>query len=68
MSLKAFHIFFIGLSVLLAFGFGAWSVHVHLTRGSALYLAMGGLSLVLGAVLIAYGVRFLEKLKHVRYL
>ena len=68
MSLKAFHIFFIIVSTLLAFGFGVWSVYVHLTQGGLAFLVMGLLSFVAGVVLIVYGVNFLHKLRHVGYL
>ena len=68
MSLKAFHIFFIVVSVVLAFGFGAWGVYVHLAGDDFAYLAMGLVSFVLGLVLIFYGINFLHKLKHIKYL
>ncbi len=66
MSLKSFHIFFIAVSTLLAFGFGAWGVYVHLTESNAGYLVMGLLSFLIGIVLIFYGINFLHKLKHTR--
>ena len=66
MSLKAFHLFFIAASVLLALGFGAWSVAFFRASGDVGYLSMGVLSFVLGGGLVVYGVAFLRKLKHVR--
>lgn len=66
MSLKAFHIFFIAASVLLALGFGVWSVLFYLTYDNALYLGMGLVSLVIGMALIFYVIKFMQKLKHVR--
>lgn len=64
MSLKAFHIVFITLSSLQAFGFGIWSLHhVHAEGGTGLDLALGIGSLILGVALIIYGVFFLKKLK-----
>ncbi len=68
MSLKAFHIFFIAVSVLLTFGFGVWGVYYHLTYSNLWYLIMGTASFVIGIVLIIYGINFLHKLKHIGYL
>ena len=68
MSLKAFHIFFIVVSVLLAFGFGGWGLWVHFTEDSFGYLAMGLASLAIGIVLVIYGINFVQKLKHIKYL
>ena len=65
MSLKAFHIFFIAVSVLLAFGFGGWSLVRYADAAPVLYLVMGVLSLIAGVLLILYGIRFLRKLRHV---
>lgn len=58
MSLKAIHIFFIALSILLALGFGVWSIYHQ-------YTLMGVISFVIGIALVFYGVRFLRKLRHV---
>jgi len=66
MSLKAFHIVFIALSVVLAFGFGAWELKGYLDSGNAEGLIVGVLSLAVGVLLILYGIRFLKKLKHVK--
>lgn len=66
MSLKAFHILFVTASVLLAVGFGVWSVLFYRAEGGVGYLGMGVLSFVLGGALVAYGVAFVRKLKHVR--
>ena len=68
MSLKAFHIFFIIVSILLAFGIGVWGVYYHLTFTAVGYLIMGIVSFVIGIVLIVYGINFMRKLKHVGYL
>ena len=62
MSLKTFHIAFISCSVLLAFGAGLF----FLVQSAAVLL--GSASLLLGALLVAYEVRFVKKLKHVRAL
>lgn len=68
MSLKAFHIFFIAVSTLVAFGFGVWGVYTFLSEQSAGYLVLGILSLASGIGLVFYAVRFLQKLKDISYL
>ena len=69
MSLKAFHIFFVTISSVLAFGFGGWSLNNYFGGGRAgLDMAMGVGSLVVGVALIVYGKYFLKKLKKVSYL
>ena len=65
MSLKAFHIFFIAVSALMAFGFGGWGVYYHVTHTSIAFLLMGLSSVVIGIGLIIYGRRFLEKFRHI---
>ena len=62
MSLKGFHIFFITVSSLLAFAFGIWCF-VSEVAGRLLYTCMGIGSIVIGAFLIFYGKKFLEKMK-----
>jgi len=66
MSLKAFHIVFIALSILLAFGFGVWELKGYLDSDDAEGLIVGIVSVVIGVLLILYGIRFLKKLKHVK--
>lgn len=68
MSLKAFHIFFIVLSVLLAFGFALWALGAYRSGGPASMVGVGIASALCGIGLILYGVRFLRKLRHVSYL
>ena len=68
MSLKAFHIFFIVVSILLSFGFGVWGIYTHLSFGNVTFLIMGLVSFVIGIALIIYGINFMKKLKHVGYL
>jgi|WetSurMetagenome_2_1015567.scaffolds.fasta_scaffold655256_3 hypothetical protein len=68
MSLKAFHLAFITLSIILAIGFAIWlfagEAEVGVTEG-----VVGGIcSLTAGVGLIAYAVRFMRKLKNVSYL
>ena len=68
MSLKAFHVFFVIVSVLCALGFGAWSVAEYMRTGSNGVLALGVLGFVAAAALVWYGLWFLRKLKNVSYL
>lgn len=65
MSLKAFHIFFIAVSILLAFGFGIWILMNRPVGIEALDILCGLLSFSFGGGLLLYGIRFLKKFKHV---
>lgn len=66
MSLKAFHIVFIGISILLAIGYGIWEFNNFATSGEGVPLLLGICAIVAAAGLIIYAVRFMRKLKHVR--
>jgi len=68
MSLKAFHLVFITASVLLAFGFGAWSLVGYSDYGRTVDLVFGAGSVGIGVGLIVYGRYVLRKLKHISYL
>ncbi len=68
MSLKAFHIVFVAVSVLMAFGFAAWLLHGYTKSEAMSQLVGGGVSILAGLGLILYGLRFLRKLKHVSFL
>ena len=68
MSLKAFHIFFIAVSILLSFGFAGWLFQRFAAEGNILSAVGGALSVLAGIGLSLYGVRILKKLKHVSYL
>ncbi len=68
MSLKAFHIVFVAASILLAFGFGVWSLldyHDHAKRAE---LIGGIVSMLVGLALIFYARAILRKLKDISYL
>jgi len=70
MSLKAFHILFVALSILLAFFCGVWFLREYAAapgRETTLLVA-GILSFVAGGGLICYGKSVLRKLKHISYL
>ena len=68
MSLKAFHIFFIILSTLLAVALGVWAIDDFGRSTSGVHLALGVGSFIGSGVLVWYGIWFLRKLKHVSYL
>jgi hypothetical protein len=68
MSLKAFHLVFITASVLLSFGFGAWSLVGYSDNGRTIDLIYGVGSVGIGVGLIVYGRYVLRKLKHISYL
>lgn len=68
MSLKAFHVVFIFASILLAFGFAAWSLMNFSDGGRTGDLIYGVASALAGIGLIGYGIYVLKKLKHISYL
>ena len=70
MSLKAFHIVFVTLSILLAFFCGVWFLCEYASAPGrpASLLAAGIVSFVAGGGLIWYGKSVLRKLKHISYL
>lgn len=63
MSLKAFHLLFVTVSAMLAFGFGAWGIDAYFSRGEGGTLILAILSILFGAGLVVYGVRVRKKLK-----
>ncbi len=68
MSLKAFHIFFIATSVLLAVGLGIMTLQTFLEQHALAQLGWSLLSFAAALVLILYGVHILKKLKNVGFL
>ena len=68
MSLKAFHIVFVVASILLAFGFGAWSFREYSSNDGLGNLVFGVGSTVSGVALVFYGRSILRKLKDISYL
>jgi hypothetical protein len=68
MSLKAFHLVFIALSILLSFFCGVWLLHEYASSRQAAILAAAILFFVAGVGLICYGKSVLRKLKHISYL
>lgn len=59
MSLKAFHIFFIIISTIVAFGFGVWVF----MQENGYHFGFGILSLLAGVSLIIYGIKVFKKFK-----
>lgn len=68
MSLKAFHIVFVTVSILLTLGFGVWSL-VQFSEARRLLDLVFGIGSLLAAVgLLFYGKYVLKKLKDISYL
>ena len=68
MSLKAFHVVFIAISILLAFAFAAWELKLYSEERRLMDLGFGVGSGIAGITLIVYGRYVLKKLKHISYL
>ena len=69
MSLKAFHLVFIIASILLALGFGAWSLVNYFSQHGGIWYLLAGIGSLLAAVgLVFYERYFLKKTKNVSYL
>ena len=66
MSLKGFHIFFITVSSLLAFGGGVWCLWVNSVAGAPVYTLGAILSFAAALGLVIYGVWFYKKMKRLR--
>lgn len=62
MSLKAFHIFFVAVSVLMSLGVGAWGANRYLVTLNSGNLVLAVLCFLLGAGLIIYGFKVYKKL------
>ena len=63
MSLRAFHLLFIGLSIVLAAFLGAWAVGQYRLGHQAGYAAAGVASVVGAGALAVYAVAFQRKTK-----
>jgi hypothetical protein len=68
MSLKSFHLFFIGISILFAAGFGIWFLAEQPIAIETLNVFAALLSFTVGGGLILYAIRFIRKFKHFHYL
>jgi hypothetical protein len=63
MSLRAFHIAFIVVSIALSLVVAAWGVREFLTVGSTSALVVGLGGALAGTALVIYGMRFFRKLQ-----
>ncbi|MAH75635.1 MAG: hypothetical protein CBC62_05430 [Opitutia bacterium TMED102] len=68
MSLKAFHLVFIILSILFSFVFGIWAVINYGSSDKVAELILGIISLIGSVAMTIYLFFFLKKFKHVSYL
>ena len=68
MSLKAFHVLFVTVSIALCVGVGFWALREYRARGDVTTLLSGLFSLATAVVLLVYGRWFLRKLRGVGYL
>ena len=64
MSLRAFHLVFIALSVVLAAFVAAWAMGQYRLGHETIYAVTGVVALLTSAGLMAYGVRFQRKTRH----
>lgn len=63
MSLRAFHVLFIALSVVLTAFFAAWAFGQYQAEPAIGYVVTAVASLAAGVGLVIYGVAFLKKTK-----
>jgi hypothetical protein len=63
MSLKGFHIIFIAVSSLLAFGIGIWCLWINSMGPTTAYLFGAICSFVIALALVIYGCWFWRKMK-----
>ena len=66
MSLKAFHVFFITVAVLLCVLFGVWCISSDYTHDRVGYTITGWASFAVGVLLVVYEILFLKKLKETK--
>lgn len=67
MSLKAFHVFFVAVAILLTLSFGVWGVRDFQADGDRTSLILGIASFASAVILAIYGLWFLKKLKNFSY-
>ena len=68
MSLKAFHIFFIFVSTLLAFFFGTWLLFAVEVMSGTIRVVGGIAAFMIGFLLVMYGRYFLRKYRHLSFI
>lgn len=61
MSLKFFHVLFIAVSTVMAFGVGGWAIQRAQMSGQSSWFVLAGLAFIGVVGLIVYGNRFLQK-------
>jgi hypothetical protein len=64
MSLRAFHLLFIALSIVLAAFLGAWAIGQYQVSRDAVYIVSGVASLAGAGALAVYAAAFQRKTKH----
>jgi ABC-type Mn2+/Zn2+ transport system permease subunit len=64
MSLRAFHLFFIALSVVLAAFFAAWASGQYRLEHESIYAVASVAALAAGCGLAVYGAAFQRKTRH----
>jgi hypothetical protein len=65
MSLKAFHIVFVTASILLCFGFAAWSYENYQDGHDRTDMILTALAVLFGLALIAYEILFVKKARKI---
>ena len=68
MSLKAFHIVFICVSIALSVFFASWEVVVYKQSDRPVHLLFAALAILIGFALVCYSRYVLRKLKDISYL
>jgi hypothetical protein len=67
MSLKAFHVFFVAIAILMCLSFGVWGIRTESMDNSSTPLALGIVGFAGAAILAVYGVWMLKKLRRFSY-
>ncbi len=65
MSLKAFHIVFIVVSILLALGCGLFELNNYTVSGEFVHILLASAAFLAAVGLVVYAIRFMRKLRHV---
>jgi hypothetical protein len=68
MSLKAFHLVFVVVSILMGIFVGAWGIMEYQDSGDIAALILGAVFIALGVLLVVYGRKMLKKTEHIGYL
>jgi divalent metal cation (Fe/Co/Zn/Cd) transporter len=66
MSLKVFHIVFISLSVVLAFGFGLWLLVGQPVEGGLIDILAALFSFGVGILLVLYEIKIVKKFRSLK--